>query len=153
MSDLLKQLQTDEEVDEILRLAIRKTGVTDQTLQERLRESAHELGISEEALQLAAQEYYGNQATEADRAAFEQHRKQTFYEHLVPYIAVNAFLTGIWLVTSPGDTFWPIFPMLGWGIGLAIHFGMTFLVKGSDYEKEFEKWRRKRDKRLQKLSR
>ncbi len=152
MSDLLKQLQTDEEVDEILRLAIRKTGVTDQTLQERLRESAQELGISEDALQMAAQEYYGKQTVEADRIAFEQYRKQTFYEHLIPYVAVNGFLIGIWFFTSRGDTFWPIFPMLGWGIGLAIHFAMTFFIKGSDYEKEFEKWRRKRDKRLQKLS-
>jgi len=31
---------------------------------------------------------------------------------------VNAFLVVIWAVTSAGF-FWPVFPILGWGIGLA----------------------------------
>ena len=31
---------------------------------------------------------------------------------------MNAFLVVIWAVTSAGF-FWPVFPILGWGIGLA----------------------------------
>ena len=27
----------------------------------------------------------------------------------------------LWLITSPGGYFWPIWPMLGWGFGLAAH--------------------------------
>jgi hypothetical protein len=34
---------------------------------------------------------------------------------------VNAFLVAIWAVTSDGTLFWPIFPILGWGIGLVFH--------------------------------
>lgn len=45
-------------------------------------------------------------------------KKQDFRTHVFMYVAVNAFLVVIWAVTSEGF-FWPIFPILGWGIGLA----------------------------------
>lgn len=38
---------------------------------------------------------------------------------LVPYIVVNAFLVLVWLVTGAGY-FWPIWPILGWGLGVAM---------------------------------
>jgi len=28
---------------------------------------------------------------------------------------------GIWLAITPGGFYWPMFPLLGWGIGLAFH--------------------------------
>jgi hypothetical protein len=47
-------------------------------------------------------------------------KKRDFKTHVLIYALVNAFLVVIWAVTSDGDTlFWPIFPILGWGIGLA----------------------------------
>jgi len=36
---------------------------------------------------------------------------------LVPFIAVNLLLIVIWAATGAGY-FWPIWPLLGWGIGL-----------------------------------
>lgn len=38
--------------------------------------------------------------------------------HLRSYVLVMALLLGIWAVTGMGY-FWPIWPMMGWGIGLA----------------------------------
>lgn len=35
------------------------------------------------------------------------------------YVMVMALLVLIWALTTPGGYFWPIWPMLGWGIGLA----------------------------------
>lgn len=35
------------------------------------------------------------------------------------YALVMALLVVIWLLTTPGGYFWPVWPMLGWGIGLA----------------------------------
>jgi hypothetical protein len=46
--------------------------------------------------------------------------KREFRTHLFVFIAVNLFLVGVWAFTG-ADFFWPIFPILGWGIGLAIH--------------------------------
>jgi 2TM domain len=44
-------------------------------------------------------------------------KKRDFQTHILIYIAVNAFLVAIWAVTGAGF-FWPIFPILGWGIGV-----------------------------------
>jgi uncharacterized membrane protein len=41
--------------------------------------------------------------------------------HLGTYLSVNLMLVMIWLLTMPGGYFWPIWPMMGWGVGLASH--------------------------------
>ncbi len=45
-------------------------------------------------------------------------KKRDFSTHVFIYIAVNAMLIVIWAVTGAG-VFWPIFPIVGWGIGVA----------------------------------
>ena len=45
-------------------------------------------------------------------------KKRDFRSHVFIYVAVNAMLIMIWAIAS-GGFFWPIFPMLGWGIGVA----------------------------------
>ena len=47
--------------------------------------------------------------------------ERSFRAHAISYIGVMALLVAIWLLTNPGGYFWPIWPMLGWGIGLASH--------------------------------
>jgi hypothetical protein len=46
--------------------------------------------------------------------------KREFRQHLGVYVLVNAMLIIIWAATGAGY-FWPIWPIGGWGIGLAIH--------------------------------
>ena len=45
---------------------------------------------------------------------------QRFRTHLTFYLLVNVCLIGIWAAGGAGY-FWPIWPILGWGIGLAAH--------------------------------
>jgi hypothetical protein len=46
-------------------------------------------------------------------------KKRDFKAHLLIYFLVNAFLVVIWAVSSDDDTFfWPIFVIVGWGIGV-----------------------------------
>jgi len=74
-------------------------------------------------------------------------RKKEFKIHLAVYLAVNAFLVGIFLVTSRNvfrAYFWPIWPMLGWGLGVIIHGAVTYLggssAKEADHvRKEYQK--------------
>jgi hypothetical protein len=47
-------------------------------------------------------------------------KKQDFRSHVVAYVLVNALLVGIWAATG-ANFFWPIFPIIGWGIGLAFN--------------------------------
>jgi hypothetical protein len=39
--------------------------------------------------------------------------------HFRAFAAVNLLLIGVWGVT--GGCFWPIWPLMGWGIGVAMH--------------------------------
>ena len=60
------------------------------------------------------------------KAAVERlKKKREFYQHLLAYVLVNTFLVAIWALSS-GGFFWPVFPILGWGIGLAFHAWDTF---------------------------
>jgi hypothetical protein len=55
-----------------------------------------------------------------DEAIARVKKKRDFKSHVVVFLAVNAMLVVIWAVTRGDDTiFWPIFPILGWGIGIA----------------------------------
>jgi len=51
--------------------------------------------------------------------------KMAFFVHLLVFVAVNG---GLWLMTSiNGGGHWRVFPLWGWGLGLAIH-GLVTLV-------------------------
>jgi hypothetical protein len=52
------------------------------------------------------------------RAVQRLKKKADFRAHVLIYVLVNAFLVVIWAVTGAGF-FWPIFPILAWGIGVA----------------------------------
>jgi class 3 adenylate cyclase len=43
-----------------------------------------------------------------------------FRTHFAIYIVVNVMLIGIWAASGAGY-FWPVWPMLGWGIGVGCH--------------------------------
>jgi hypothetical protein len=47
-------------------------------------------------------------------------QKRDFRSHVVTYVLVNALLVVIWAVTGAGF-FWPVFPIVGWGIGVAFN--------------------------------
>ena len=44
-------------------------------------------------------------------------RRRTLRPEVVAYLAVNLLLIVIWAATGAGY-FWPIWPLLGWGVGL-----------------------------------
>ena len=47
--------------------------------------------------------------------------RASFHIHLVVYLVVNLALIGIW-VAAGGGYFWPIWPIIGWGIGVGAHY-------------------------------
>jgi class 3 adenylate cyclase len=56
--------------------------------------------------------------------------RQSFKTHLTFYLLVNVFLIGIW-AASGGGYFWPIWVILGWGIGVAAHGAPLIARAGS----------------------
>lgn len=60
------------------------------------------------------------------RAAIKRlQAKRELWTHLFIFVAVNTMLVIIWASTGAGY-FWPIWPIGGWGVGLAAHaFAVT----------------------------
>ena len=48
--------------------------------------------------------------------------KLGFRAHLLAYLLVNTGLVAINLIETPNGYFWAIWPIIGWGLGLAAHF-------------------------------
>ena len=59
-----------------------------------------------------------------DDTAPPPHRRATRGDvrlHLTTYALTMLLLVVIWLITTPGGYFWPIWPMIGWGFAVAMH--------------------------------
>jgi len=77
--------------------------------------------------------------------------KRGFERHAMIYVAVNLLLVAIWALTGSEHAyhrhgaetdFWPIWPILGWGCGLAVHYWTVFHQKpisDDEIRREMEK--------------
>ena len=59
-----------------------------------------------------------------DETLWEIAKKRAFFKwSFSMYVFVNAFLIGVWYFSSgPHSYFWPVWIMLGWGIGLLFQY-------------------------------
>ena len=58
----------------------------------------------------------------ARRSRVPARRSDDFRDHLRVFVAVQVLLVTIWALTGMGY-FWPVWPFLGWGIGVLAHGG------------------------------
>jgi hypothetical protein len=75
-------------------------------------------------------------------------RRASFKYHLATYLIINIFFWILWYLNGRHTTHqgwpWPVWPMLGWGIGLAFHFLGAYVVpKDNLAEKEYQKLKNK----------
>ena len=52
--------------------------------------------------------------------------KRGFKIHLTAFAIVSLGMLLIWATASGGDYFWPIWPIAGWGTGVAVHAWFTY---------------------------
>ena len=68
-------------------------------------------------------------------------KRAGFKRSLLTYIIINIFLIGVWFLSSgPDSYFWPVWPILGWGIGVAFQYanayhGNKIFTTEQEYEK------------------
>lgn len=104
---------------------------------DELRDTARELDIDERVLQEAILESEETWEMEDARQRWVVRRKEKFFEHLRSYLVVNAVLMVIAFVTGSG--LWFLWPIFGWGIGLAFDASEAFFPKKKDIERGAEK--------------
>lgn len=75
-----------------------------------------------------------------DTQLHELARKRVdFRRHLIVYFVINAALWSLWFVTGQGYP-WPVWPMVGWGIGVIFHY--LFDYRSSRLLSEDEEFRK-----------
>jgi hypothetical protein len=64
--------------------------------------------------------------------------------HVLAYLLVNLLLVVVWYSTG-ASFFWPVFPIFGWGIGLAFHAWDVLWPSASEsrIQEEMERLRRR----------
>lgn len=75
-------------------------------------------------------------------------KRASFKWSLATYFFVNTFLVAIWYFSSQRGHayFWPIWPMLGWGLGLAFqYFAAYHGDRIFSAEEEYEKLKRQQN--------
>lgn len=87
--------------------------------------------------------YYENTPQGKDPHLWEiAGRRASFRYHLIAYIIVIGSLWLLWFFTADQarSYIWPVWPTLGWGIGLTFHFLGAFVFPHSNsVEKEYDK--------------
>ena len=72
-------------------------------------------------------------------------KRVSFRSHLTVYIIMNVFFWLLWLFSGQEynegfDLPWPVWPMVGWGIGVFFHYmGAYVYPKNNSVEREYQK--------------
>jgi hypothetical protein len=56
-----------------------------------------------------------------ERAIKRLEKRRDLAGHLLVYVLVNAFIVLIWFMSGSNGFFWPVFPIVGWGIGVVMN--------------------------------
>lgn len=129
---------SEDEAEAILKRAVSAKG--ERVSRDRLEHMARELGVSEAELRQAEIQVRTERLQAEELRAFRAHSRQEFVAHLTVYLAVNV---GLFVMDYMGDRQidWAFWPVLGWGIAVAIHLGTFLFPSTSESKKEFEKWK------------
>lgn len=77
-------------------------------------------------------------------------KRAHFHHHLYTYVIINAFFWLLWYFTNDsydgGEMPWPVWPMLGWGIGLAFnYFDAYHGDKSAIAKREYDKLKKEKE--------
>lgn len=139
MTDLYKQ----EDIQQILQIAIARQVESDLITRSQLLEIADELGISSGDLQIAEQEWKLQQGESQERHSFQLHRRSKLYQRVTRFAIVTAFLLIFGIIVF-SNVQWTLPVILIWGLFLALDAWRTFQTKGEAFEDAFQRWRQRR---------
>lgn len=138
---------TPEEVSGIVRRALESGGGGETIGHEDLVEIARQSGISQDRLEAAVHDQETLGELEEAKAIWTKRRRDKFLGHVRSYLIVNGILFLINLATSGFSGYmWVIWPILGWGFGLAFDASDTFFVSEDRLERGARRILRLREK-------
>ncbi|MFL5810821.1 MAG: 2TM domain-containing protein [Flavisolibacter sp.] len=74
------------------------------------------------------------------------HKRASFKKHLLTYVIINIFFWVLWFFSKDSHKInegtglpWPVWPAIGWGIGLVFHYIGAYVSTDNSVEKEYDK--------------
>lgn len=140
----MSQRYTQEEVNAILRRAVKRQPLGDEMTREQMQAIAAEVGVSPDALDRAEAEWRQEMSARSLRGLFDAERRAEFRKHALSYAVLSLFLLGINLFATP-HFFWVVFPILAFALGLFYDCLESFQT-GPDADRAYERWLEKRER-------
>lgn len=139
----ITQTYHQEDIQQILQIAIARQAYQGEFTREQLLEIAAELEISPESLQAAEQEWLIKQTDIQKRLDFNKFRRRRLQKRLGRYGIANSFFLLLNLVSS-GELSWSLYILLFWSLFLGLDVWNNFHSQGEEYEIAFQRWYRQR---------
>jgi 2TM domain len=132
---------SQEEIQQILQLAIARQTYEGEFTHEQLLEIAAELEISPATLQAAEQDWLAQQGELQQRRAFNNYRYGKLKKRFGNFVIFNSFFVLLNFIGSGGLT-WSLYLLLISGLGLVLTTWNTYQSNGEEYERAFQQWYR-----------
>jgi len=133
---------SEEQVDQILRYALAKRTNGQNLTKQQVYEIASDMGVSEADFLVSVQEWQSKQSIRKEQVEFDKFKKKSLQSNFLKYAIVNSFLVALNFFTS-GKIGWAIYPLIFWGLAVALDAWVTYQSESQEYEKQFQKWLRK----------
>jgi hypothetical protein len=131
-----------EDIQQILNLAIARQDNVEEFSHEQLVEIATELGISTATLLEAEQDWQLQKGEQQKRNDFNLYRRSKLKRRFGKYVIINSFLVGLNFLSN-GQLSWSLYILLFWSLSLGLNTWNTYQLQGEEYEQSFQKWHRK----------
>lgn len=142
MSDITPhypETYSQEDIQQILNLAISRHHTDEELSRRQLWEIASELDISNAIIQAAEKDWLEQKATDRKRRAFDLHRRLKFRQKLTKYAIINIFFVSLNVIIV-GSLSWSLYILLFWGLGIALSGWKAYQTEGEEYERAFQRW-------------
>jgi hypothetical protein len=131
-----------EDIQQILNLAIARQDNVEEFSHEQLVEIANELGISTATLLEAERDWLLQKGEQQKRNDFNLYRQSKLKRRFGKYLIINSFLVGLNFLSN-GQISWSLYILLFWSLSLGLNTWNTYQLQGEEYEQAFKKWHRK----------
>ncbi|HET7543670.1 MAG TPA: 2TM domain-containing protein [Polyangiaceae bacterium] len=129
----------DDEVRDIIERAL-KAQPSGGISHEDLLSIGAGAGLTRDAVESAARDVAEARLTKTATARIVSWRRRGVLAHAFVYAVVNGFLFLINYLTTPGS-WWVLFPVLAWGVGLVLHAGFGLFSPVDEWSLTREKRR------------
>ena len=135
----LARSYSQEDIQQILSIAIARQSDDSEFSYEQLLEIASELEITPESLQQSEIDWRSQNTIVRQKQTFDLYRRHRLQKKFGNYAIANSFLVAIDFLNGSGLSF-SLYVLLIWGLKVGLDSWNTYYSNGEEYERAFQKW-------------